>query len=512
MTKTQWVLLVLLVLAIITLYGGAIPFAVFLALNPETPAIAESPDEPPEIALGPESYPTPAPTPTRLPTRTPTALSSPTATATNPPTSTTTPTHTRTRAPTATPTRAPTRVPTAALIASNTLANLALNPRAMLVSKTSFFTSACFGQGANPRQDRDFMTPADWSGAEDRKCVFGFGVNPGDGQPRGRYSVHGGADGQPRFYIIPPEAFAQDQQRIKQLSGMHLIVDPDQGCDALGSIGITADGVNYQCSACNFLRSGGVCPTADGSKMLALPVNRNNLLTPDQTGGAFGFVGYPLVLFRRGFSLYFTGRAGYAPQRTWFESGVDTLLPEVSVKTTAEMTDREIKEIAAQFDGALSGVNPISQLVALEQEAQLTTPAQVTLASKERTVFSFVAPVGTVLSSVSWTIKPILNQGKRDFLETNLCLDLNGEEFCFTGVEDFAHCAFFTPCKTGYAMLEPTAGEGYLATRFFPPGSAPLIADPRINAKLIAPDVGTTLEIEVKVRVRHVDPTAVRQR
>ena len=510
MRKTQWVLLAMLGLAIVCVYGGAIPYAVFLALNPDVPSIAETPDETFQVALETAMPPSPVSTNTPSPTRTPTIRSSPTTTSTNTPTPTTAATSTRTSTPTRT--RAPTQAPAiAAFIAPRTFANLELNPRAMLVSKTTFFTSACFGEGANPLQDRDFMAPADWAGSPDRKCIFGFGVNPGDGQPAGRYSVHG-VDGQPRFYIIPPEAFAPDQQRIKQLSQIQLIVDPDQGCDALGSIGITADGVGYQCSACAFLRSGGVCPTADGSKMLVLPVNKNNLLDSNETGGAYGFIGYPVVLFRKGFSLYFTGRSGYAPPRIWFENGVDTLLPSVNAKTTAEMTDREIKEIAAQFDGALSGTNPLSALAALEQEAQLTTPAQVTVSSKEAGFFSFNAPPGTVLSSISWLIRPMSNRGNRQFLETNFCLGLNGEESCFTGVEDFAHCAFFTPCKTGYSSLVPAAAEGYYATRYFPAGTAPVITDPRITAKFLAPDIGTVLEMEVKVRVRNVDANLTRQR
>lgn len=348
------------------------------------------------------------------------------------------------------------------------------------------------------------MAPSDWSSSPDRKCIFGFRVNPADGQPAGRYSVFGGPDGQPRFYIIPPDAFAQDQTHVKQLSGMHLIVDTDQGCDALGSFGVTADGQTFQCSACSFLRSGGFCPAGDGSKSITLPVNRNNILDPNDTGGAFGFQGFPLVLFRKGFSVYITGRAGYAPPRTYFESTVDTLTAGVNIKTTGEMTDREIKEIAAQFDGALTGSNPIAQLAPLEQEAILTTPPRLNLKPKERGSLSFSTTPGAVLSSIIWSIRPVNNQENQRFLETNLCLDLNGEETCFTGVEDFAHCAFFMPCKTGYSSLVAASGAQYIATRYFPAGAAPVISDGRIAAKFQAPDVGTVVEIEVKIRVRNV--------
>jgi hypothetical protein len=241
----------------------------------------------------------------------------------------------------------------------------------------------------------------------------------------------------------------------------------------------------------------------DGSKSITLPVNRTNILDPNDTGGAFGFQGFPLVLFRKGFSVYFTGRAGYAPPRTYFESTVDTLTTGVNIKTTGEMTDREIKEIAAQFDGALAGSNPIAQLAPLEQEAILTTPPRLNLRPKERGTLSFTTTPGAVLSSIVWSIRPVTNQGNQRFLETNLCLDLNGEEICFTGVEDFAHCAFFMPCKTGYSSLVPASGAEYIATRYFPAGAAPVINDGRIAAKFQAPDVGTVVEIEVKIRVRN---------
>ena len=51
MRKTQWVLLAMLGLAIVCVYGGAIPYAVFLALNPDVPSIAETPDETFQVAL-----------------------------------------------------------------------------------------------------------------------------------------------------------------------------------------------------------------------------------------------------------------------------------------------------------------------------------------------------------------------------------------------------------------------------------------------------------------------------
>lgn len=346
------------------------------------------------------------------------------------------------------------------------------------------------------------MAPADWSSSPDRKCVFGFRVNSGDGMPTGRYSVFGGPDGQPRFYIIPPEAFASDQTNVKQLSSLHLIVDTDVGCDGLGLFGITADGTTYQCPACQFLRSGGLCPATDGAKSIVLPVNRNNVLTPDQTGGTYGLAGFPVVLFRKGFSVYFTGKAGWAPPRIWFESGVDTLLPSTNIRTTAEMSDRDIKAVAAGYDAQLSNTDPIRAIAPLEHPIT-SNPARLTLKSKESGGLNFAAPPGSVLSSMVWTIRQVQNQGSRLFMETNLCLDMNGEETCFTGVEDFAHCAFYSPCQTGYASLVPSGGEGYVATRYFGPAAAPVLRDGRLTAKFLAPDVGSVIEIEVQVRVRN---------
>lgn len=427
-------------------------------------------------------------------TRTPTPRPTLTATPTAPPTITSTPTTVPT------PTRTP--APTQTGFASSPLASLELNPKALIVSKTTYFTSACLGVGANPLQNQDYMAPGDWADSANRGCTFGYGVNPASGLPRGHYSVQGGADGQPRFYLIPPEAFAQEQQRLKQLSQIQLIVDPDQGCDALGYLGITADGKTYRCPACSFLKPSGLCPSTDGSKSIALPANGNIVLGPNSTGGAYNVLGFPVVLFQKGFSFYFTGKSGYAPPRVYFENVVDTLLPGVNVRTTAQMSDREIKGIASQFDRLLSGTNPSSQLAALEQEARPSGSGRLEMKSREKAALSFSAAPGSVLSSISWKIRPISNQSRIEFLETNLCLDLNGELFCFTGVEDFAHCAFYTPCRTGYSSLVPIDGAGYLATRYFPAGTTPAIRDGKITIKFQAPDIGSVLEIEVKVRVR----------
>lgn len=396
-------------------------------------------------------------------------------------------------------------------IAPGVFAGLELNPRAMLVNKTTFFTSTCFGEGANPLQELDHIDTGDWPASTRNKCVFGYAVNPADRQPTRRYKVLGGPDGQPRFYLIPPEAFAEDPQSIKQLSQLKLIVSSEQGCASLGSIGVTADGLNYQCYACPFLRPGGVCPTIDGSRSIVLPVNKNNMLDSKETGGVYGFLGFPLVIFRKDFSLYFTGKDGYAPPRIYFENAVDTLLPNVNAKTTAEMTDQEINEIASQFDRLLSGTDPKSQLASIEQEAQSTTSTQAVVKPRQEAVFTFAAAPGTVLSSIFWKIRPLNNINNRQFMETNPCLDINDEEYCFTGVEDFSHCAFFQPCTTGYSSLNPIASEGFIATRYFPAGSAPVISNGRVTVRVQAPDIGTTLEIEVKVRVRNVDATLTSQ-
>ncbi len=504
LSRHQWtILLVLLALNLVFVYGGAIPLAVTSVLYPESFGSPNSSTDSlivelaldGEMALAPMPAPTvPAPKPTR--TRTPTS----------------TPTLTPSPAPTPTPTRRP-RTATAseivrpvsagALISPSRLARLELDPRVKLATKTAFFTSACFGEDANLLQNFDYMAPADWSSSPDRKCIFGYGVSQADGLPEGRYSVFGGPDGQPRFYIVPPEAFARDQQNVKQLSTMHLIVDPGDGCDALGFVGATADGVNYQCSACAFLRSGGICPSTDASKKLVLPSSKGNILDVSETGGAYGFQSFPLVLFRKGFSLYFTGKAGVPPPRTWFESGVDTLV--ANVKTTAEMSDREIQELASGFDGLLGKTDPIRQLAALEHEAPSTISYPLSVRSKERAAVSFMAPPGSVLSSVSWRIKPLNNVSSQQYLETNICLDMNGQVSCFTGVEDFAHCAFYSPCKTGFSSLVHKGGGEYIATRYFLGGAAPVLNDGKITAWFQAPDTGTVVEIEVQVRFRIVD-------
>lgn len=500
----QSVLLALLALNVVWIYG-----ALFMALTVwragAVPIEAPTPDlqvaEAPHEASSPAALNiaalVPTPTPTRIPSPARTAAPSPV-----PPPATRIPSPTP-ASPAATSTRRPVP-PRPALAGPRALASMELDPYASLASKTSFFTSACFGADANLRQDKDNMAPADWSGSPDRRCIFGYGPTSADGLPSGRYSVYGGPDGQPHFNIIPPEAFAGDQTQLKQLSQVHLIVDPEQGCPGLGSIGVTADGVRYQCSACAFLRAGGVCPAGDGTKSLVLPANRNNVLDPNDNGGAYGFVNFPAVLFRKGFSLYFTGKDGYAPPRVYFESTVDTLRPRVNAKTTAEMTAPEIQAVAAEFDSALTGVDPTGRLAALEREAQLTSAERLVLRPKERGSLYFTTTPGAVLSSISWSIRPLTTAARRGFLETNLCLGLNGEESCFTGVEDFAHCAFFVPCQAGYSNLAPTAGERYIATRYFAPGTAPAINDGRISAGFQAPDVGTVIEIEVKVRVRNV--------
>ncbi len=508
LTKKQWTILsALLALNLVFIYGGAIPLAVTFVLQPESFALLNSSADPSvmELALDAEMAPAEPSVPTFYskpapPKRTP----SPT------PTPTTTPTPIPTKRPPTTAPEIARQLSTGALLSPNALARLELDPRAMLASKTTFFTSACFGEGANLLQDRDYMAPADWSSSPDRKCIFGFAVNPADGLPAGRYSVFGGADGQPRFYIIPPEAFAKDQQNVKQLSQMHLIADIGHGCDALGFVGVTADGVNYQCSACAFLRSGGICPSTDGSKSLVLPANKSFILDANETGGAYGFQSFPLVTFRKGFSLYFTGKAGGPPPRTWFESGVDTLL--ANVKTTAEMSDREIQDLASGFDRLLGSADPIHQLAALEYEAQSTIDYPLSVRPKERGAVSFIAPPGAVLSSIAWRIRPLNNVQSHQYLETNICLDMNGEQSCFTGVEDFAHCAFYTTCKTGFSSLVHNGRGEYVATRYFLGGAAPILRDGKITARFQGPDAGTVVEIQARVRVRTVDAALARQR
>ena len=205
--------------------------------------------------------------------------------------------------------------------------------------------------------------------------------------------------------------------------------------------------------------------------------------------------------------MYFTGKSGYAPSRLYFESTVDTLRPEVSYKTTAEMSYAEIKGISTSFDALSSRSNALVAMASLERPAPSISANPVRVSSTETGAISFRAPPEAVLSSIVWTIKPINNIDKKAFLETNLCMDLNGERSCFTGVEDFAHCAFFNSCVTGFSSLVGTGDGGYIATRYFTPGTAPAIHDPVVRFQFQAPDTGTVLEMNVQLRVRSIDPT-----
>ncbi len=503
MTRIHWLILIDLVLAVICIYGVLAPLVV-LGLN-APPAVVDVPEEPtaePAIALAvPEAtIITPTRAPTHTPTRRPIAI---------PPTATRVlaPTVTRTPIPAPTPTAIP--QPAVERFSLESFAGLATNPRARLVSQSNFFTSACYGENVNPLQDRDYMTPSDWGGGSDTKCLFGFALDPNSRLPTGRYSAGGGPDNQPRFFLIPGGAI-KDQRSIKALSSFHVIVDPAIGCDALGTLGITADGVSYQCSACAFLRDGNVCPNVDGSRSIVLPTSRSIRLNAEETGGTYGFLGFPAVIFRRDFSFFVTGRAGYPPPRMYFESQVDTFLPNVTPKTTAEMTRQEAQSIAAEFDRLLAGKLPMNQIASFERLAQPSTPAQLTLLSKEQGAWTFFATPGTMLSSIVWRIKPLSNVNSNQFLETNLCLTLNNEETCFTGVEDFAHCAYFTPCVTGYSRLSPNASGGYTASRYFPAGLAPSIGNGKISFRAQAPDIGAVLEMEIEVRVRDADVSLTR--
>lgn len=383
-------------------------------------------------------------------------------------------------------------------------ASLAFNPRAGLVGNKTIFNTACHGDGVNPMQNLDYITPADWSATPGRKCVFGYDTDAATGRPAGKYTV-GGANQAPRFFLIPPEAFAQDPNSIKQLSQLWLVVDTSQGCEYIGSIGATADGLTYQCDACNFLRPGGICPSSDGAKRLVLPNNKGTILDPVKNGGAYGFLGFPLVIFKKDFSLYYTGTAGYAPLRTYFEATVETLLPNVQVKTTAEMTSREIGEVTTAFDSLLGSTNPTAYIASLEHQATPLTPARVILKRRDQAEFVYSARPGSVLSSIFMRIVPLYDQRNKQFLETNFCLTINGKETCLTGVEDFAHCAYFTTCATTYSWLAPEGDGGYVAMRYFPSWTAPVIRDGKIIVRLLIPDFGTVLDTEIRVNVRDVD-------
>jgi len=171
-TGIQWVIIIILELAAIFVYLEVIPWLVLsmdVSPSPTTDLAAE-------LFTADSPLPTQKPMTSASPTKRPAAVA---------PRSTNTPGLTKASAPTAIPTLTP--KPTAVRLTPSAFADLAMNPRAMLASKTTFFTSVCFGEGTNLLQDRDYMAPADWSSSPDRKCIFGYAVNPLDRLPLGRY-------------------------------------------------------------------------------------------------------------------------------------------------------------------------------------------------------------------------------------------------------------------------------------------------------------------------------------
>ncbi len=392
-------------------------------------------------------------------------------------------------------------------LSSVALAALELDPQKGIIQKANFFTSACYGDGANPVQSEDYLKPGDWGGSRG-KCIFGGNVAPESELPTIKYSAGGGEDGLPHFYIIPPGALANEPYGLKQLSEIQLIVDPEQGWDSLGMIGFTADGITYQAPATDFLIPGGTIKSIDGTKTIVMPKNENNVFHPDANGGNYGYQGFPAVIFKDAntFAAWFTGKAGYAPQRIYLEAEVDTLRPEILARSTAEMTDQEISVMAAEYDRLLTGADPKKQIQSLEKEAIMTSSQPIVAFSRQKAAFYFDIPLGTVLSSINWETKPINNiekeAEKKTFLETNLVLLINGERYEFTGYEDVAHCAFYSTCITGWSALYPIDNAGYRADRYFP--NAPLIRDPRIVVIATVPDNGTALEMNVKVNYRNV--------
>ncbi len=525
LTKREWVwILIILSLGVVCLYGGLFPIAVYWAYQRYDPTsavqapsvkVASVSDATPILPADASNTPSQTRAPaTVVPTLTPTRqVTTPTRTRTRTPTRTAlrTPTRTPTPSPTATPTEtaSPTQTSTPTRIPEpQALAGLELNPNVALANRATFFTSACYGADANALQNNDFMAPADWARSPDRKCVFGYRVDPKTGMPAGRYTTADDTDGGSRFYIIPPDAFSSDTTQVKQLSEMHLIVDPIQGCAEMGSIGITADGTSYRCPVCDFVKAGGMCLSQDKTKSLVLPTSSAFILDPARTGGAIGFQGFPLVFFRRGFSVYLTGKTGYPPPRLWFESAVETLRPESNARTTSEMTNADLRGISYAFDTIARRGTLLTSIAAAERPAQLTSASPVRVGPRESAAITFRATPGTVLSSLVWTIRPMGDVNNNAFMETNLCMDLNGERTCFTGVEDFAHCAFYTACATGFSSLAPFPG-GYKATRYFPAGAAPRIHDPNIKILFQGPDIGAGLEMSVELRVRSADDSEI---
>jgi len=373
-----------------------------------------------------------------------------------------------------------------------------------LIRDSHFFTSVCYGKDANLLQEEDHINGGDWSISRRDDCIFGYAVNPTSRLPSRSFRTFEDANQQRRFYLIPPEAFTDDS--IKKLSQIQLILIPEQGCTALGSLGMTADGTTYQCNACDFLRAGGVCPATDGARALVMPTSKNLVFDDDTNGGAFGFQGFPLIVFKRDFSLYFTGKDGYAPPSLYFENIVDVLSAGIPPKITSEMSNSEIREIAARFDSAHAGIDPKSRLASVEIDATPNSPLSQPLRAKQEIVFNFSAKPGMLLSSIAIKLVPVDNVRTRQFLEMNPCLLMNGKEQCFTGIEDFVHCAFFHPCTTGFSTLKVIGGisaDGYIATRYFPAGTAPILRDGKISIRLLGPDIGSLLQVDANVRVRN---------
>lgn len=404
--------------------------------------------------------------------------------------------------PESTPTVTPTEIPVLSPLTPEQFAEKALGPQSFVGSDNShIFTSTCFGPNANPLQDRDYMTQNDGGS----KCQFGYDISPQTWLPQKRYKI-ANIDGQMRFYIVPPDAFTNQPAGTKVLSGFHLIVPTNQGCASLGSIGFTADGKDYQTDACAF-RPGIKMKSTDGAKVIPFPQSPLATFDPEQNGGSYGFVGFPAVLFKDGFSLYYTGQNGYPPPRIYFEADVDTLSVDTNVKATAEMTNAELQQMADAWDHHLRQTDPKTTVITAGKKADQISSQPVIGKSKDKVNLYFSAPPDSYLAGITWHLVPLNNRDPDkksfyNFLETNLQLRINsgdGHEIDeeTTGVEDTARCAFYNPCQTGWSGLFPTGDMGYTVVRNFP---FPLkLTNGKIDMSAQIPDNGTTIEMSGNV-------------
>lgn len=315
--------------------------------------------------------------------------------------------------------------------------------------------------------------------------------------------------GLPLYYIVPPEAFAAKSDGGKLvLSEVSLIVDPAPygGWESLGFIVITADGVDgvsvtYKGWAADVFRPGGTLKSIDGTKTLVMPTSDKVIFKPDDNGGNYGFAGFPLVIAEKNLSFAFTGSpSGGPPPRIYFGVRVDEFDPKISVKTTAQMTNQELTELAAAYDRHLTGIDRTAEIAKLEENAAVNYP-EIGLKPKEEATFEFTTKPGSLLSSVHVYMWPQNNNQDKSILEINPDILIDGQlMYSGTGFEDFGGEAFYSSGHNPLGAFFPIDHDGYLAKRYF----LAVIPDGKVVVRLKNPDVGTTINLRVEVKV--IDP------